>query len=113
MLSRALLSSLDFGQLKSYKINRGCPALTHTQFANDTLLFGLATIFETLFLKKILDSYCEASGQKLNVQKSSITFSGDTPPDIKKSICGLLSIKEVGEKDAYMGLPMKWVKSKS
>lgn len=46
--------------------------------ADDTLLFGKATEEKTATLKRLLDTYALVSGQVINCEKSSLTFSRGT-----------------------------------
>lgn len=53
----------------------------------------------------ILQKYEEASGQKINLQKSAITFSAKTPLEIKIRVKDELKIQNEGGKGKYLGLP--------
>lgn len=46
------------GCWKAIKISRGVDDITHTQFANDTLLMSEATVHEARVIKLVLDKYC-------------------------------------------------------
>ncbi|CAA7061573.1 unnamed protein product [Microthlaspi erraticum] len=56
-------------------------------------------------LKEILRKYEEASGQKINCQKSAITFSKRTPENVKRRVKNLLGITQEGGQGKYLGLP--------
>ncbi|CAL2246362.1 unnamed protein product [Prunus armeniaca] len=60
----------------------------------------------------ILDSYCAASGQLVNLDKSNMFFSPNTPSNIKRSVCSVLNIKEADNPGKYLGLPSVWGRSK-
>ena len=82
------LSSLIQEAARNQLINelsvcKGCPKITHLFLANDSILFCKATSSECQELKKILWIYEEASGQKINTDKSSIFFSLNTPQGTK------------------------------
>ena len=74
-----LMQGVENHKLKGYKIKSRSPSLTHVQFADDTILFGQATIGEVKEIKDILGLYSAASGQKVNPNKSGILFSANTP----------------------------------
>ncbi|XP_062075576.1 uncharacterized protein LOC133777401 [Humulus lupulus] len=46
-----------------------------------------------------------ASGQQINLAKSSVFFSANTREDIRCSICSSLNIPEAGPSSLYLGLP--------
>ena len=49
--------------------------------------------------------YAGASGQCINMKKSSMFFSGNTPMEQKHWIKESLRVKEVMKFDTYLGLP--------
>ena len=52
-----------------------------------------------------LQLYAEASGQCINLEKSSVYFSGNTFESQKQWIKQALGVKEVDRFDTYLGLP--------
>lgn len=56
-------------------------------------------------LKKILQSYKSISGQRINFEKSTITFSAKTPPEVKLRTTKALGINVEGGNGKYLGLP--------
>uniref|UniRef100_M4EUN1 RNase H type-1 domain-containing protein n=1 Tax=Brassica campestris TaxID=3711 RepID=M4EUN1_BRACM len=56
-------------------------------------------------LTKVLKLYEEASGQSINANKSSITFSRKTPAALKTVVHDTLSIQKEGGVGKYLGLP--------
>lgn len=56
-------------------------------------------------MQNILRKYGEASGQAINFQKSSITFSRKTPMEIKERLKRALMISNEGGVGKYLGLP--------
>ena len=49
-------------------------SITHSLFADDTLLFGLSNVQEARQILYTLDLYLVVSGQIINAQKSKIYF---------------------------------------
>ena len=49
--------------------------------------------------------YAEASGQCINLEKSSVYFSSNVPVEQKEWIIDKLKVKEVERFDTYLGLP--------
>lgn len=56
-------------------------------------------------LVEILQSYEKASGQMINAQKSSISFSSKTPTEIRSRVKQQLGINKEGGVGKYLGLP--------
>nr|GFA68385.1 reverse transcriptase [Tanacetum cinerariifolium] len=56
-------------------------------------------------LVSILNSYCKASGQTVNFEKSSAFFSPNTTSSLRDDICGNLHIHQMDSKAKYLGLP--------
>ena len=88
--------------LTGISIARGCPRVTYLFFANDSILFCKANPEECQELKLILRRYEEASGQKINTDKSSMFFNPNTSQDIKDKILGPI---QDSRHTKYLGLP--------
>nr|XP_027115579.1 uncharacterized protein LOC113733407 [Coffea arabica] len=100
-------------ELTGVKVSRGAPVITHLFFADDSLVFCKASKQEAEKLIMILKEYEEATGQFINLEKSSVFFSKNTMPAVRSEVCQALgSIKQV-EQGKYLGLPMIITKSKS
>ena len=84
---------------------RGCPRINHLLFADDTMFFCYSTPSNCEVLSNILLEYEQASGQKINTTKSSITFSSKTPQNVKEEAMRILNISKEGGTGKYMGLP--------
>lgn len=56
-------------------------------FADDSLLFFQATQSELVVVNEILQTYASAFGQCINMKKSSVYFSSNTPLGIKLKLC--------------------------
>ena len=56
-------------------------------------------------IKEILQVYASASGQSINLEKSSVYFSGNTLLEQKIWIKEVLGVKKVEPFDTYLGLP--------
>ena len=74
-------------------------------FADDCLLFFRANIEECQVVIDILSQYEEASGQKLNNDKTSIFYSSNTPHDTRVAIGNLLGAPNSNSIERYLGLP--------
>ncbi|XP_062175976.1 uncharacterized protein LOC133881026 [Alnus glutinosa] len=85
--------------------------LTHLFFADDSLLFCRANSDEWGNLMKVLEAYEAASGQKINIEKSSIFFSSNTGAEFRALISAAgFAPSSCFEK--YLGLPILVGRSK-
>lgn len=75
VLSGLCKKAQDSGQLPGLRIARNSPKINHLLFANDTMFFTNSDSHSCSSLVDILQKYESASGQKINVLKSSISFS--------------------------------------
>lgn len=96
--------------LRGFQISS--PRLSHLLFADDNILFGEVTVQEAYQLRSILNDYGRASGQRINLLKSDVTFSRNTSPQSQQDISRILEIKNSGSLSRYLGLPIEWSKSK-
>jgi hypothetical protein len=81
------------------------PAVNHLLFADDSMLFIKANGESTLDGRDTLDAYCRASGQRVNLDKSSILFSKRCPETIKQELKLILSVQNESLIEKYLGLP--------
>lgn len=93
------------GSLIGIRVARGSPRINHLLFADDTMFFCHSTPTCCETLQGILLEYEKASGQKINKDKSSITFSSKTSTTFKESAKLILGIAKEGGKGKYLGLP--------
>ena len=92
-------------QIKGVSICRRAPRISNLLFADDSLLFCQANKKEVKEIKEILQVYASASGQSINLEKSSVYFSSNTPVEQKNWIKDVMGVKEVERFETYLGLP--------
>ncbi|KAL0442042.1 UNVERIFIED_CONTAM: hypothetical protein Sradi_0143100 [Sesamum radiatum] len=83
----------------------GGPLVSHLLLANDTLIFCQAVQEAGLRIKAILNILEEASEFKMNMSKSAIVFSRNTPLLIRMKVVASLGVPVVDKHDKYFGLP--------
>ena len=105
VLSGLCRNAATTGELEGVRVARGCPRVNHLLFADDTMFFCNASAECCNNLVKILSEYEEASGQKINRNKSAITFSSKTPAEMKGRAKEILNINKEGGLGKYLGLP--------
>ncbi|GKV34824.1 hypothetical protein SLEP1_g43165 [Rubroshorea leprosula] len=94
-LTAMLNDAVTRGSLHSIQICRKAPKISHLFFADDSFLFLRATETEAGKLMAILQGYEAASGQVINLQKSSITFSNNVQQRTRSWISQILGMIEV------------------
>jgi len=74
-LSCLLNSRLQSSTLKGIKVAPSAPVVSHLLFADDSLLFFGANLENAQVINDVMETYCRASGQQINMDKSSIHFA--------------------------------------
>lgn len=109
----SMLSEFERQNLFSgVRFSGGGPRISHLFFADDSLLFLKADKISCKNVKLCLTNYEMASGQLINFDKSSISFSPKTPPEIKHYVQDMFHIRQVQGHSLYLGLPTFSIKSK-
>ena len=72
--------------IKGISVCKGAPRLSHLLFADDSIVFGRATVEESNRVMKVLEDYERDSGQKLNKEKTSLFFSKNTNRDVQNHV---------------------------
>lgn len=86
-LSRAISNATSSGLWSSIRIDGLLPPQSHFLFADDTLLFGVASLREARVIKKIIYDYASFSGQSVNNHKSKVFFVNASPLVRDRLIC--------------------------
>ncbi|WVZ88323.1 hypothetical protein U9M48_034858 [Paspalum notatum var. saurae] len=79
--------------------------VNHLLFADDNLLFFRASGESAHEVNNVLRSYCHASGQQINLDKSSIHFAKGCRQDVREQVKGLLNIQNEALNEKYLGMP--------
>lgn len=87
------------------KIGRRVQPISHLFFADDSLLFVRATEEEVEHVLDVLSTYEAASGQKLNMEKSEMSYSRNLEPEKINTLQMKLDFKAVEGHEKYLGLP--------
>ena len=81
------------------------PVVNHLLFADDSLLLFKSSVEEATMVSNLLEKYCNASGQRINHEKSSIHFSKGCAQNLRDSIKHNLQVFNESLSDRYLGLP--------
>lgn len=100
------------GEIHGAEICRIAPIITHLLFADDCFLFFKANDREVHAMKKILQTYEEASGQSINLGKSDVFFSKNVDDDTQYRLTDILGVQLVMGTGKHLGLPSMVGRSK-
>ncbi|KAL0448586.1 UNVERIFIED_CONTAM: putative mitochondrial protein [Sesamum latifolium] len=81
------------GRLTGVAVARQAPKVSHLLFVDGTLMFCRATIEQIGEVWRILWVYARASGQEINLNKSSMTVSGGIPGPIRYLLGALMGVR--------------------
>ncbi|KAK5843387.1 hypothetical protein PVK06_005843 [Gossypium arboreum] len=105
-LSRMLTNAQETNHIKGIRASKDGPRINHLFFADDALLFVRNKRSEVKVFTQILESFKRMSVQSINLDKSMVYFSPNTPVTQRTTLSGLLKMKVVTNLDGYLGLPI-------
>ncbi|KAJ4757132.1 RNA-directed DNA polymerase (reverse transcriptase)-related family protein [Rhynchospora pubera] len=106
VLSRLLDFHAHKGYLTGLQIAPATPLLTSIMFADDLIIFGEASETQAVRTVRILNTFCELSGQQVGQEKSRIWFSRGTTQQTKACIMRILSAGEGNDSHIYLSVPV-------
>jgi len=98
--------------IQGIRVSNGRPQISHILFADDSLFFLKADHKNSSNLLAIFKDYETASGQTINLEKSSITFGNRVFQHTRDSIMQILQIPNIGGGGKYLGLPEQFGRKK-
>ncbi|XP_071679666.1 uncharacterized protein [Lolium perenne] len=104
-LSGLLKKSRQSLHLQGIQVAPSAPAVNHLLFADDSQLFVKASTAGARDVTEILKKYCDASGQRINLDKSSVFFSKGCPEVVRQSVKGILQVPNETLNEKYLGMP--------
>jgi len=105
-LAWLILKEVSLGNWKGIKSARNSLPFSHLFFANDLILFAKATKKNYSTIKKVLDTFCNLSGQKINLVKLKIFFSPHTSTSNMANMENELGISSSRNFGKYLGVPI-------
>uniref|UniRef100_A0A803NFE6 Reverse transcriptase domain-containing protein n=1 Tax=Cannabis sativa TaxID=3483 RepID=A0A803NFE6_CANSA len=100
------------GWLHGCKVANGAPRISHMLFADDSYLYCKATLQEALKVRELLFKFENASGQQVNLTKSSIFYSTNTWAR-RSQLNHTLRMSQATENSTYLGLPSTMGRNKT
>ncbi|GKV42563.1 hypothetical protein SLEP1_g49947 [Rubroshorea leprosula] len=105
-LALTITKASSLGYWKGSKAGRRGPSLSHLFFADDLLFIGKATKDNCIFLKSVLDFFCDRSGQRINPSKSNIFFSNNVTEPLREELCNIMGFSHTNYLGKYLGIPI-------
>ncbi|GMI65822.1 hypothetical protein like AT3G24255 [Hibiscus trionum] len=105
-LSHAINRRVDRGDWKSIRLSRNGPSISHLFFADDLVLFAEASMEQMLTIKATLDLFCECSGHKVSVSKTTIYFSKNCDVEERVALANCGGFELVDDLGMYLGVPL-------
>lgn len=82
------------------------PMVSHLLFVDDCILLDQANVSTATIYASIIQNYCQASRQKVNLQKSMMCFSPKTSSTIREAILDTFGILNQSDRLSYLGIPI-------
>lgn len=112
VLSSLLTQASRERKIEGIHISNQGPKVSHLLFADGSLFFIKANHRNSSNLSRIFKEYAEASGQLINLDKTSITFGNRVYQHTRDRIMRTLQITKTGGGGKYMGLPEQFGRRK-
>ena len=111
-LLNLIKNSVNEGKMKGFVAARNGPKVSNLFFADDCFIFCRAESNDCRELIAILRSYGRASGQEINVGKSSILYGKNIRDIARQSTMQILGIQRSLDQEKYLSLPFLSGRSK-
>jgi len=107
VLSNSLLKeSLKSKSKIGIKLCSGSERIPCVHFADDCLLFWKADTKSCGQVKRLWDDFCRLSGQLINFQKSTLTFSNNANTTHRQLAGGTFNVNHSDSVGRYLGCPL-------
>ncbi|XP_021605634.1 uncharacterized protein LOC110610068 [Manihot esculenta] len=104
-LSRMFKQLVRQCRWKSIPISSNGPMISHLMFADDMVLFAEASVEQSDLILSCLDDFAKASGQKVNLAKSSLYLSPFVDSDLASLLSSRSGIPLTADLRKYLGVP--------
>ena len=89
--------------MEGIQLCRGAKRVSHLFFADDTLVLLKANASGAHTLKNILQLYEDASGHKINKDKTTIMFSPNTEMHVQRQVLTELGVSQLASNERIFG----------
>ncbi|MCI09543.1 putative ribonuclease H protein, partial [Trifolium medium] len=112
VLSRMITQKQDNSFINGINIANNAPKIFHLFFADDNILFCRAHKEEAIHLMDVFTEYQRISGQKINLDKSEMTFSPNIHHFIQQEFQAAMPIRVTENINKYLGMSTQIGRSK-
>lgn len=105
VLSLLIQHACDMKRIEGVQMNLDGPIISHIFFTDDILIFLKSKKKTCRNLVQLIYVYCSASGQQVNLQKSSVFFEGNVPVVLADELTSVLGMDKVNDPGLYLGVP--------
>lgn len=106
-LGYRILDAVESGSWSPLMFGRGNgPKLSHLFFADDLILIAEASREQVDLIRSTLAEFCSALGQKVNLNKSQVFFSGNVDDAKASALSNSLGIAKTNDLGRYLGVPL-------
>ena len=91
-------------KITGIRVTHTCPLVSHLLFADDSHFFCKLESHECEEVMKVVRKYGQASGQRINLEKSSILFGKRINGTVRQHIKNTLRIQNEGGMGTYLGI---------
>ncbi|KAL0300327.1 UNVERIFIED_CONTAM: hypothetical protein Sangu_3127100 [Sesamum angustifolium] len=102
--SKLLQATERRAEIKGVVVARRALRILHLFFVDDSLILCQATLGALQSIREILRIYERASGEVINLQKSKVIFSSNTPEELRPQLTRIMNVRVVEKFDKYFGL---------
>jgi hypothetical protein len=105
-LSHLILQAVEEGKWRGIKAGKNGPEVSHLMFADDLLLFGVASDNQMKCVLEVLTEFCQLSGQEVSQEKTSLLLSRNVDRGIRNKLIQRSGFSVTNEFGKYLGVPL-------
>src|ERR1044072_2651484 len=94
------------GSWKPIRITKQGIGISHLFFADDVILFFQGNKTQINLVESTLGYFCQASGMKINLEKSRMFCSSNMDQNVQQELSSILGIARASNLGKYLGLPI-------
>lgn len=110
ILSRMTSVATEIRLFQGIRVRNQGPTISHLFFADDSMFFFRHDSRREVITA--INRFCAILGQLLNLQKSFVKFSPNTPPESQRDYKSILCMDSKTSLDTYLGIPIDFQTTK-